>query len=163
MTTIAVPQVSRPSMARAVTLDGLLPLPRGALPADLPPLAWPAKDPGDVLDYAIDATAAVAGDPTDRIATVSVAITPQSAPGDLALGAVVAEGATAVLWLSAGQVGTTYAVSVQLSTLNGRVIGRTVLLAVQQLAGAAAPTTTLSTPAGAVVTDQNGNPILIGS
>ena len=163
MTTIAVSQVSRPSVARTVTLDGLLPLPRGVVPADLPPLVWPAKDPGDVLDFALDATAAFAGDPTDRIATVSVAIDPQAVPADLTLGSVVAEGTIAVLWLSAGQVGTTYAVSVQIGTQNGRIIGRTVLLTVQQLANAAPPTAALTTPAGTVVTDQNGNPILLGN
>ena len=40
-----VSQLWQPSTARSVTLDGLLPLPRGVIPSDLPPLVWPAKDP----------------------------------------------------------------------------------------------------------------------
>ncbi len=163
MTTTAVPQVWRPSGARTVTLDGVLPLPRGVIPADLPPLVWPAKDPGDVLDYAIDAGAAFAGDSSDRIATVGVTIVPSASPADLQLGRVLADTDVAVMWFSAGQAGTVYSVQVQMSTLNGRTIGRTILLPVQQLATIAPPTTVLTTDTGAVVTDQNGNPILIGS
>ena len=73
------------------------------------------------------------------------------------------DGKVAVLWFSAGQAGTVYSVQVQIGTVNGRVIGRTVLLPVQALATQAPPTSVLTTAAGAVVTDQNGNPILIGS
>jgi ribosomal protein S28E/S33 len=163
MTTTAVPQVWRPSGARMVALDGLLPLPRGVLPSDLPPLVWPAKDPADVLDYALDATAALAGDETDRVATVAVTIVPQASSADLQLGNVVADGAVVVMWLSGGQAGTVYAVQVTLSTLNGRIIGRTVLLPVQQMAAVQPPAGVLTTEAGAIVTDQNGNPILVGA
>ena len=162
MTPTAIPQVARPSGARLVTLDGLLPLPRGVVPSDIPPLVWPAKDPGDVLDFALDATAALAGDTTDRIAAVGVAIVPQASGADLQLGHAVADGAVAVLWLASGQAGTVYAVQVTMSTQNGRTIGRTVLLPVQQMAAVAPPTSVLTTGAGAVVTDQNGNPILVG-
>ena len=163
MTTSAVPQVWRPSGARLVTLDGLLPLPRGVVPSDLPPLVWPAKDPADVLDFALDATAALAGDTTDRIATVSVTIVPQASAADVQLGNVFADGAVVVMWLSSGQAGTVYAIQVAVSTLNGRIIGRTVLLPVQQMAAVSPPTSVLTTDAGAIVTDQNGNPILIGA
>jgi hypothetical protein len=52
---------------------------------------------------------------------------------------------------------------VTVGTLNGRIIGRTVLLPVQQLAAVPPPSNPLLTDAGAIVTDQNGNPILIGS
>ena len=157
-----VSQIWQPSTARIVTLNGLLPLPRGVLPADLPPLVWPAKDPGDVLDYELDISAALAGDPTDQVATVAVTIVPNGDVGDLTLGSVVGQGAVAVLWLSAGVVGVVYSVQISIGTLKGRVIGRTVLLPVQQLAAVPPPTTPLFTDAGAVVTDQNGNPILVG-
>jgi len=162
MTTTAVPQVARPSAARRVALDAPLPLPRGLVPSDVPPLVWPAKDPGDVLDFALDATAALAGDTTDRIASVGVTIVPQTSGADLQLGNALADGAVAVLWLGSGQAGTVYAVQVTLSTQNGRTIGRTVLLPVQQMAAVAPPAAVLTTDAGAVVTDQNGNPILVG-
>lgn len=157
-----VSQLWQPSTARSVTLDGLLPLPRGVIPSDLPPLVWPAKDPGDVLDYQLDVSAALAGDPTDQVSAVTVTVVPSGGTGDLVVGRVVAQGAVAVLWLSAGQVGVVYAVQVSIGTLKGRVIGRTVLLPVQQLAAVTPPPAPLTSEAGGVITDQNGNPILVG-
>jgi hypothetical protein len=68
-----------------------------------------------------------------------------------------------VMWLSSGQAGTVYAIQITLSTLNGRIIGRTVLLPVLEMAAVAPPASVLTTDAGAIVTDQNGNPILVGS
>ena len=159
----AVNQVWRPSAARLVTLEGMLPLPRGVLPSDVPPLVWPAKDPGDVLDYALDATAALAGDTTDRIATAAVTLVPDASSADLQLGNIVADGAVVIIWLSGGQAGTVYSVQISISTLSGRIIGRTVLLPVQELAAVPPPASILTTEAGAVITDQNGNPILIGA
>jgi len=158
----AVSQVWRPSNARSVSLDSLLPLPRGVIASDLPPLAWPAKDPGDVLDYEFDASAALAGDPTDQVATVAVSISPNASPSDLQVGRVAADGAVAVLWLSGGVAGTIYAVQVSLGTLKGRQIGRSVLLPVQALAAPVSPSTPLIAENGTVITDQNGNPILVG-
>ena len=102
-----VPPLWQPSSARSIALDGLLPLPRGVMPADLPPLVWPIKDPGDVLDYSLDLSPALAGDPTDQVATVGVTTVPTGNPGDLAVGRIVANGTSAVMWLSAGVVGTT--------------------------------------------------------
>jgi hypothetical protein len=157
-----VPPLWQPSSARTVALDGLLPLPRGVMPADLPPLVWPIKDPGDVLDYSLDLSAALAGDPTDLVATVGVTTVPGGNPGDLLVGRIVGSGTSAVIWCSAGVAGTTYAVQITVGTLKGRVIGRTVLLPVQQLAAVIPLTNPLITDAGAIVTDQNGNPILIG-
>jgi len=158
-----VSQLWQPSTARTVSLNGLLPLPRGVLPADLPPLVWPAKDPGDVLDYEFDISAALVGDPTDQVSSVTVTLVPTGNPGDLTLGRVVGQGAAVVLWLSAGNIGVVYAVQISVGTLKGRVIGRTVLLPVQQLAAVQPPAAPLTTDAGSIVTDQNGNPILVGS
>jgi hypothetical protein len=152
----------QPSSARSVALDGLLPLPRGVMPTDLPPLVWPTKDPGDVLDYSLDLSAALAGDPTDQVAAVGVTIQPNGNTGDLQAGRIVGSGTSAVIWLSAGVAGTIYAVQLSIGTLKGRVIGRTVLLPVQLLATIPAPSNPLTTDVGSVVTDQNGNPILIG-
>src|SRR5579862_7835963 len=105
-----VPPLWQPSSARSVALDGLLPLPRGVTRPDLPPLTWPIKDPGDVLDYSLDLSAALAGDPTDQVATVAVTTVPSGGAGDLLVGRIVGSGTSAVVWLSAGVAGTTYAV-----------------------------------------------------
>lgn len=158
----AVSQIWRPSSARSVALDGALPLPRGVLPGDLPPLVWPAKDPGDVLDYEIDASALLAGDPTDQVVSVGVTIVPSVSPADLTAGKVRGDGAVAVLWLSGGQPGTVYAVQVSIGTLKGRVIGRSVLLPVQALGAVTPPPAVLTAEDGTIITDQNGNPILAG-
>ena len=159
--TQALPPLWQPANARVVSLDGLLPLPRGVLPTDLPPPIWPAKDPGDVLDYTLDLSAALAGDPTDQVVSIAVTTQPGGGPGDLVAGRMVASGASAVVWFSAGVAGTTYAVQLSIGTLKGRVIGRTVFLPVQSLASAAAPANPLMTDACSIVTDQNGNPILV--
>lgn len=154
--------VWRPSGARRVVLDGFVPVPRGTILATPAPLAWPAKDPADVLDYEFDASAALLGNRGDTIATIDVAITP-NATGDLALSSAVADGALAVFWFSGGLVGTVYVVQVTLGTTSGRTLSRAVLLPVQALATTAAPINALTTDSGTIVTDQNGNPILIGS
>lgn len=157
--TIPVPPAWRPSNARTVWLDGGLPLPRGALQSDVPPLAWGAKDPADVLDYTIDASALLAGDDTDAIANASVAFAPDD--GTLILGNVAALGPAVVLWMSGGTSGTVYAVQATLSTQNGRTFGRTVLLPVQGLAHEPPPAALLTTEQGQIVTDGNGNPVLV--
>lgn len=158
----AVSSVWQPSTARAVALDGYFPLPRGVVPSDLPPPSWPAKDPVDVLDYEVDASAVIAGDPTDQVATVAVAIIPQNSVADVQVGRVLAKGAVAVIWLSSGQAGTVYSIQITIGTLKGRVIGRTVLLPVQALATQAPPTSSLLAEDGSVITDHNGNPVLLG-
>ena len=93
---------------------------------------------------------------------MSVAITP-NATGDLAVNSIATDGTTAVIWFSAGVAGTTYVVQVTVSTNSGRVLHRAVLLPVQALAATSIPASALTTGAGAVVTDQGGNPILLGS
>jgi hypothetical protein len=76
---------------------------------------------------------------------------------------VAADGALAVFWFSAGQAGTVYTVLLAIVTLSGRTISRAVLLPVLLLSTAAAAQSTLVTDLGLVITDQNGNPILLGS
>ncbi len=154
--------VWRPSIARRVSLDGFAPVPRGVIPAAPAALVWPAKDPGDTLDYVLDVHAALAGNFGDSIATIDVVISPNHT-GDLVMNAVNADGETVVLWLTAGQAGTTYSVQITVGTANGRVVNRTVLLPVQALASPSVPASVLTTTAGSAITDQNGNPILVGS
>lgn len=150
----------RPSSARTLLLDSFVPVARGSSALAPAPLAWPVKDPADVLDYQFDISAALVGNDGDGIATLDVSIGP-NAPGDLTLNAVSADGASAVLWLSAGQAGTVYTVTLSITTLNGRSLQRTILLPVLSLSSPTAAPTSLVTDGGLVVTDQNGNPVLI--
>ncbi len=160
MATIAA-HVWRPSGARRAVLDGFIPVPRGTIPTTPAPLAWPAKDPADVLDYEFDVSAALLGNKGDSIATLDATITP-NATGDLTLSSSIADGAIAVFWFAGGQIGTIYVVQITIATSSGRTISRAVLLPVQALATTTAPTEVLTTDTGTIVTDQSGNPILIG-
>jgi hypothetical protein len=161
MPTVA-PHLWKPSTARRVVLDGFVPIPRGTVPSTPRPLVWPAKDPADVLDFEIEIAPALAGNDGDGIATLDVVIVPANA-GDLVLNSAAADGTRAVFWFAGGQVGTTYSVQITIGTQGGRTFGRAVLLPVQSLAAAAPPLDALTDDNGAVVTDQNGNPILVGS
>jgi hypothetical protein len=151
--------VWQPSCARVVKLDGFVPVPRGT-PAATPALAsWPIKDPGDVLDYQFDIAAALVGNPGDGIASLDVAIAPNN-PGDLVLNTCMADGTAAVLWLSGGQSGTIYTVTLTIATTSGRTLSRSVLLPVVSLADPPIAPDELLTNTGAPLTDQSGNPIL---
>jgi hypothetical protein len=54
-----------------------------------------------------------------------------------------------------------YAVNLAIGTANGRTINRTILLPVLYLSAPPVPPNALVTDAGIVLTDQNGNPVLI--
>jgi hypothetical protein len=153
--------VSKPSTARVVVLDSFIPVPRGAAAVAPPPLNWPTKDPGDVLDYGFDISPALVGNPGDSIATLDIAISPDN-PGDLTLNSASADGSVVVLWLSAGQVGTVYVITLVIGTTSGRTLQRSILLPVLYLSTPAIPPTAIETNAGLVITDQNGNPVLTG-
>lgn len=154
-----VARVWRPSSARRILLDEFVPVARGATATAPPMLAWPIKDPADVLDYQLDISPALIGNDGDTISTLDVQITP-SMPGDLSLASSAADGTSAVLWLSAGQPNTVYSVSVSIGTTNGRNIHRTITLPVVALSIASNPTTALQTDSGFPITDQNGSPVL---
>ncbi len=141
----------QPSTARVVVVDGGGPFPRGTWQTIPDPLTWPVKDPSDTLDYSVDFSRVLAGDCGDGIATLDVAISPSN-PGDLLLTRSQAEGTLAILWLSSGTTGSTYAVTVVAGTNSGRVIARTIGLSVL----------TLSTPSpfGVDITDQTGAPLI---
>ena len=148
-----------PSVARTVTLDAFVPVPRGTAPIAPSTPSWPLKDPGDTLDYQFDIAPALIGNDGDAIATLDVAIVPAST-GDLSLASTTADGSRAVLWLSGGQPGTTYTVTLTIGTRNGRTIARSVLLPVLALANPATIEQSLITNDGTPLVDQNGNPIL---
>ena len=158
MPTIAA-RVWRPSSARRVLLDAFIPVARGASAVAPPLLAWPTKDPGDVLDYQLDISPALEGNDGDSITTLDVLITPNQ-PGDLTLVSSAADGTSAVLWFSAGQSNTLYSVSISIGTGNGRRIHRTIVLPVIALSVASASATALRADTGFPITDQNGNPVL---
>jgi len=151
--------VWKPSCARSITVDSFVPVPRGSTAVAPPLLSWPTKDPGDTLDYEVDVSPAFAGDDGDSIATLDVTVFPDN-PGDLTVTSITADGPRCVFWLTAGQNGTIYTVTIAVGTTNGRTIQRSVLVPVLYLSVPRAPADALETNTGAVVTDQNGNPIL---
>jgi hypothetical protein len=148
----------RPSNARYVQIDGFVSIPRG--PQIPPPvaLAWPAKDPGDTLDYVFDVAPALTANPGDNISTLDVMISPAN-PGDLALVTASADGPRAVLWLTSGQPLTTYTVTINITTSGGRTLARSIALPVVSLASMPAPANALTTPAGQALTDPTGTPL----
>lgn len=152
--------VWKPSTARTVVLDSFVPVPRGSAAVAPSPMNWAAKDPVDVLDYRFDITPALLGNDGDGIATLDVSIEPAN-PGDLALSGATADGTVAVLWLSGGQAGTVYTVTLAITTLNGRTITRSILLPVLNLSVPPIPGNAIVTETGIILTDQNGNPVLI--
>ncbi len=123
-------------------------------------LCWPLKDPNDLLDYQFDIAPALIGNDGDAIATLDITISP-SATGDLALASTTADGSRAVLWLSGGQPGTTYTVTLSIGTQAGRTIARSVLLPVVTLAFTPSTPDILYAETGAPLVDENGNPILV--
>ena len=155
-----VSHVWKPSSARLVVIDSFVPVPRGSVAVAPAPLNWPTKDPQDVLDYQVDITPAVLGNRGDAIAALSVSITPAN-PGDLTLNSMAVDGLSAVLWLSGGFAATVYTVTLAISTTNGRSIQRSVLLPVLGLSSPAIPGNAIQTTTGVVITDQNGNPIVV--
>jgi hypothetical protein len=158
MTTTLI-HVWKPSNARLVTIDSFIPIPRGATSSAPPPLNWPTKDPGDILDYLLDIGPAIVGNDGDGIATLDVNLAPSN-PGDLVVQSSAADGSRIILWLSGGQAGTVYTVTFAITTINGRSLQRSVLLPVLQLSVPVVPLGAIVTTAGVVLTDQNGNPVL---
>lgn len=72
-------------------------------------------------------------------------------------------GQRAILWLGAGQSGTTYAVTLAIGTSAGRSFQRTVLLPCLSLSAEPPLGTELVTETGAPILDQTGHPIFIES
>jgi hypothetical protein len=148
-----------PSCARVVFLDGFVPYARGSTPPAAPTLAWPAKDPADILDYQFNIFPAAAGNEGDSIATLDVGISP-NATGDLELMQATANGLSAVLWLQGGQAGTTYSVTVAIGTTSGRTLQRTISLPCVALSSTISPPDALQTSGGTPLLDEDGDPLL---
>ena len=159
---MTIGQIWRPSTARRLTLDEFRIVPRGVMPMAPSAMTWPAKDPEDVLDYEIDIGPALVGNESDCISSVSAKTFP-SGDEDVKINSIIADGQVVVFWISGGVSGTTYLVQVTIATNTGRTLGRAVMLPVMSLKNSTVPTGALTTDQGSVITDQTGNPILIGS
>jgi hypothetical protein len=151
--------VWKPSHARLVLLDSFVAVPRGSAAVAPAPLNWPAKDPGDTLDYLLDIAPALVGNDGDGIATLDVTLAP-SEPGDLTVQSMTTDGSRVILWLSQGFAGTTYTITFTITTMNGRSLQRSVLLPVLPLSVPLVPSNAILIASGVVLTDQNGNPVL---
>jgi hypothetical protein len=149
-----------PSHARVVTIDSFIPVARGTTAVAPPPLNWPTKDPGDILDYILDIGPAIVGNDGDSIATLDVASSPSN-PGDLVIQSSTTDGSRIILWLSEGQAGTVYTLTFDITTVNGRSLQRSVLLPVLLLSVPLIPASAILTSTGTMLTDQNGNPVLV--
>lgn len=148
-----------PSHARVVTVDSFIPVARGTTAVAPPPLNWPTKDPGDILDYILDIGPAIIGNDGDSIATLDVSSSPSN-PGDLTIQSSTTDGSRVILWLAEGQAGTVYTLTFAITTVNGRSLQRSVLLPVLLLSIPLIPAAAILTTTGAMLTDQNGNPVL---
>ena len=152
----------KPSNARFVTIDSFIAIPRGTTAVAPPPLNWPAKDPGDILDYILDIAPAIVGNDGDGIATLDVSVSPSN-PGDLIIQSSSTDGSRVVLWLSGGQASTVYTLTFNISTLSGRSLLRSVLLPVLLLSVPLIPANALLTGSAGALTDQNGNPVVLST
>ena len=123
------------------------------------PLNWPPKDPGDILDYQLDIEPALIGNEGDPIDSVDVEIDPNQ-PGDLSLDNVAADGYKIVIWVSAGQAGVIYTVTIKTALASGRTLQRSILLPVVALSSLSVPPNAIETTTRDPLTDQNGNPIV---
>jgi hypothetical protein len=153
-----ISHVWKPSTARTITIDGFVPVPRGSTAAAPPPLSWPPKDPGDILDYQIDIEPALIGNEGDSIESTDIEIDP-SQPGDLVLDNATADGYKIVTWLSGGQAGVTYTVTFKATLTSGRTLQRSILMPVVALSSLSVPVNAIQTATSDPLTDQNGNPI----
>jgi hypothetical protein len=89
-------------------------------------LAWPFKDPDEVLDYSIDWSARMPSD--DHIVTS----TWPSLPSGITVDSDEQTNTTTTLWLSGGTLGQSYSFTNRVVTLGGRTMDQTVTIKVKQ-------------------------------
>jgi predicted dienelactone hydrolase len=107
----------------------------------------------------LDIEPALVGNNGDTINSVNIEVDP-SQPGDLSVDNISADGYMIVIWLSCGQAGTTYNVTVKASMASGRTLQRTMLLPVIALSSPSVPANAIETTTQDPLTDENGNPIV---
>jgi hypothetical protein len=154
-----VSHIWKPSRSRTITIDSFVPVPRGTTATVPTMLSWPSKDPVDILDYQLNIEPALVGNDGDTIESVDVEVDPNQ-PGDLAVDNVAADGYRVVVWLSSGQAGVIYNVTVKTTLASGRILQRTVLLPVLALSSPSVPGNAIQTTSMDPITDENGNPIV---
>jgi hypothetical protein len=111
------------------------------------------------LDYQLDIEPALIGNEGDSIESVDIDVVPNQ-PGDLSTDNVTADGYRIVIWLSNGQAGTTYNVTVLVTMASGRMLQRTILLPVVAMSMPSVPANAIQTTLQDPLTDQDGNPIV---
>lgn len=84
------------------------------------PLAFPNKNVGDVLDYAVDFSQMLLNSSETAVEEFSVSVLPESAPA-LIVSENSVDGACAQFWLAGGVAGMSYLVAVTANTAVGRV------------------------------------------
>jgi hypothetical protein len=82
------------------------------------PLIWPRKEPGETLDYQIDATTQIAAQ-QDTITRVSASVSP-AGPNEMVVTRVTVAGSFVTVWMTGGAAARIYRVNVQISTGAGR-------------------------------------------
>jgi hypothetical protein len=142
-----------------LTMDSFVPVPRGSVATAPTPLNWPAKDPCDILDYQLDIEPALVGNEGDAINSVDIEVDP-SQPGDLSLDNVTADGYKIVIWVSSGQAGVNYNVTIKVTLASGRTLQRSVILPVIALSSPSVPVSAIETTTQDPLTDENGDPIV---
>ena len=158
MTTL-VSHVWKPSKSRTITIDSFVPVPRGTVAVTPALLSWPSKDPADVLDYQVSIQPALTGNEGDCIESADIDIHPNQ-PGDLSVDNVSADGATIIIWMSGGQSGVVYTVTIKTALASGRTLQRSIFLPVVALSSPSTPVNAIQTNLAGSLTDQNGNPIV---
>ena len=122
------------------------------------PRVWPAKAPGDGLDYTLDCSGWVQ-DTNDPVATATATVT----PSDIQVVAVVVVAAKAILWLSSGSPGR-HIVAVTVTTVSGQTVTAHVALAIDPNVPVLAPEfPSLMTEGAAPIDAEDGTPILINA
>lgn len=86
-------------------------------------LAWPFKDPDEILDYQVNWAARLGGDTiTSSDFTVPAGLVKDSESNDAT---------TATVWLSGGTIGQTYLILNRVGTAGGREMDQTVKLRIK--------------------------------
>jgi hypothetical protein len=85
-------------------------------------IAWPFKDPDEVLDYEIDWGARIG---SDTISTVTWTV-----PGGITQTSSALSGAVTTIWLSGGTASTSYSIGCRIATTGGRTFDETATLPV---------------------------------
>ena len=87
------------------------------------PDEWPAKDPDEVLDYAVEWK--------DRLAGDTIASSEWTVPEGLTEDSALIAGTKAVIWLSGGTLDQTYSITNRVVTTGGRTHDQTVTLPIR--------------------------------